>query len=466
VLPGETSRLAGTSLVLHCGAQLGHLVNIGIARRLRSMGLLALLIGANEALLFSQSSGRTVRHHKVAELDSSAELAQAETAIEKKEYETAESLLQKFVSAEPGNYQAWYDLGFVQNAVGKKDQSIAAYRRSVAAKPDVFESNLNLGLMLAKAGQAEAERFLRAATKLKPTAQIEEGQFRAWLSLAQVLVERKPAEALDAFARAAELRPGDPEPHLSAGQLLERQKRPAEAEREYKQALALDSSSSDALSGLANVYMQAQRYADAEDVLAKLLAQHPDDAGTHIQLGRIFAAEGKIDKSISELQEGLKLAPDDQGAQRDLADIYVNAKRYVDAEALYRSMLAKTPQDPEVRLALGETLLKQRKFAEAQEELLATVKQKPELGAAYGDLAVAASENKNYDLAIKALDARAKLIPDIPVSYFLRATAYDHLRAYKQAAENYHRFLAVADGKFPDQEWQARHRLIAIEPKK
>jgi predicted Zn-dependent protease len=149
-----------------------------------------------------------------------------------------------------------------------------------------------------------------------------------------------------------------------------------------------------------------------------------------------------------------------------LAEVYVEAKRYADAEGLYRSLVAKKPQDAELRLALGETLLKQRKFPEAQEELLATIKQKPDMGAAYGDLAAAASENKNYELAIKALDTRAKLAPEIPSSYFLRATAYDHLRAYKQAAENYHRFLEIADGKFPDQEWQARHRLIAIEPKK
>lgn len=94
------------------------------------------------------------------------------------------------------------------------------------------------------------------------------------------------------------------------------------------------------------------------------------------------------------------------------------------------------------------------------------VKLKPDFGAAYGDLAAAANENKNYELTIRALDARAKFLPEIPVGYFLRATAYDHLRAYKQAAENYHRFLDVAGGQFPDQEWQARHRLIAIEPKK
>ena len=79
---------------------------------------------------------------------------------------------------------------------------------------------------------------------------------------------------------------------------------------------------------------------------------------------------------------------------------------------------------------------------------------------------MAAVENKDYQLAIKAADARAKFLPEIPIGYFLRASAYDHLRAYKPAAQNYHKFLEVANGQYPDQEWQARHRLIAIEPKK
>jgi hypothetical protein len=35
---------------------------------------------------------------------------------------------------------------------------------------------------------------------------------------------------------------------------------------------------------------------------------------------------------------------------------------------------------------------------------------------------------------------------------------------YKPAAENYKLFLAAAEGKFPDQEFQARHRLKAILP--
>ena len=48
----------------------------------------------------------------------------------------------------------------------------------------------------------------------------------------------------------------------------------------------------------------------------------------------------------------------------------------------------------------------------------------------------------------------------------MRASAYDHLKDHKNAALNYHKFLETDDGKLPDQEWQAKHRLIAIEPKK
>jgi tetratricopeptide (TPR) repeat protein len=110
--------------------------------------------------------------------------------------------------------------------------------------------------------------------------------------------------------------------------------------------------------------------------------------------------------------------------------------------------------------------MKLKKFGEAEQQFLAAVKLKPDWGAAYGDLAVAANETQDYPLAIKALDMRAKYLPEIPVGYFLRATAYDHLRDFHQAAANYHLFLQVANGKYPDQEWQARHRLITIEPKK
>ena len=399
------------------------------------------------------------------EQGASPELTQAEAFIEKREYAAAEPLLRKLTASDSATYVAWFDLGFVENGLGKVDESIAAYRKSVEVKPDVFESNLNLGIQLAKTGQPDAEHFLLVATQLRPTAHAAEGHARAWLSLGHVLEKTKPEEAIAAYRQAATLQPKDPEPHLAAGLVLEKQEKFADAEQEYKQALALDPAS-DALTGLANIYMRGRRFPDAEAALRKLVAAHPEEAAAHIQLGRVLAAESKNDDAVAELQAGAKAAPGDADLQLELAELYAKAGKNDLAEEAYRGLLAAKPNDAELHRELGQSLLRQKKFPAAEQEFVTTLKLKPDLGEAYGDLAFAAGENKDYALTLKALDARAKFLPEVPVTYFMRASAYDHLRDFKKAAENYHLFLKNANGKYPDEEWQATHRLIAIEPKK
>jgi tetratricopeptide (TPR) repeat protein len=246
---------------------------------------------------------------------------------------------------------------------------------------------------------------------------------------------------------------------------LERQGRLAEAENEYRQAAALDPSSREAVAGLANVYTRGKRLPEAEALLRRLLAAHPNNTSARLQLARVLLAQERSQDAKTEYEAVLKTTPDDADAQRELAAAYVASRQYAEAATLYRALVAKNPQDAGLRHRLGATLLRLRSFPEAQQELLAAVKLNPHLGEAYGDLAIAAAENKDYELVIKALDARSRLLPENPGTYFLRATTYDHLKAFKQAAENYRQFLVASGGRDPDQEWKARHRLKAIDPR-
>ncbi|MGH9495505.1 MAG: tetratricopeptide repeat protein [Candidatus Sulfotelmatobacter sp.] len=417
-----------------------------------------------------RKSGST-RHTTVAEADDpSPELTKAESLIQKQDFAGAELLLRKLVEHDPDDYVAWFDLGFVKNAMDNTEESIAAYRKSVAANPTIFESNLNLGLQLARVGKPDAEQFLRAATQLKPTSHVAQGQARAWLSLGHVIEASKPDEAVIAYQKAAALEPNNAEPHLSAGLVLEKENKFADAEQEYKQALQLDPSSMDAVTGLANIYMRKKQFPEAEEQLRKIVAAHQDQAALHIQLARVLAAEGKNDDAVTEYEVGLQnrevAANLSTDARRELADLYYAAGKNDKAEAAYRALLVKEPSDPVVHHELGKSLIRQKKFADAQTELLAAIKLKPDFGDAYTDLAFAAGENKNYPLVVRALDARAKLLPETADTYFFRASAYDHLRDIKKAAANYHLFLQTANGKYPDQEWQAKHRLIALEPRR
>jgi tetratricopeptide (TPR) repeat protein len=418
----------------------------------------------------AQESKPTIRHHRVEDTSSdtaaTAEVDQAEAAMQKNDFPAAQSLLQQAVSANPGDYRAWFDLGYVFNAQKQIPEAIDAYRKSVAAKPDVFESNLNLGTLLARQGNnVEAAQYLKAATQLKPTARPEEGLSRAWQSLGHVLASSDPPQALAAYAEAEKLNPRNPEPHLASGILLEKQNNLDAAAREYQAALDLDPKSQEAVAGLANVYTQQKKYPDAENALRKLLAVDPQNNDARVQLGRVLAAEGKHDEAAQELQAGLHAAPGDPRAALELGSLYVNAGKYTEAEQQLREAAKGMPQSADAHYALGSLLMHVKKYPEAQQELLLAITLKPDMAQAYGNLAIVASENKDYQLTIHALDARGKLLPEIPFTYFLRATSYDNLKAVPQAVEYYQRFLSVDDGKMTDQEWQARHRLMALDPK-
>ena len=83
--------------------------------------------------------------------------------------------------------------------------------------------------------------------------------------------------------------------------------------------------------------------------------------------------------------------------------------------------------------------------------------------AASSHLAFAASQNNDPETVLQAVALRATVLPQSPATLFLEAIARDKLHQQKQAQTLYKQFLSVANGKFPDEEWEARHRLIALE---
>ena len=150
---------------------------------------------------------------------------------------------------------------------------------------------------------------------------------------------------------------------------------------------------------------------------------------------------------------------------RVLAGLYAENKQYAEAGKLFQQLVEQSPRDAELHWNYGEALLHQHNYADAEAELIKALQLNSRLADAYWELAYAADQNKHYELAIRVLDARARLLPETAATYWLRATSYDSLGVYKPAAANYKLFLAASAGKSPDQEFQARHRLKAIEPK-
>jgi Flp pilus assembly protein TadD len=389
-------------------------------------------------------------------------LEEAERLLNQQQFAEAEEKLHGLTAMYGNSAQLWFDLGYAQSHQGKASEAVTSYRQAVELAPTWFEANLNLGVALAKSGDnAGAQTVLRHATELKPSVGGKTAVANAWESLAHVLEDSDFRQSAAAYDKAFELNPGAVLLQVNAGRMLEKAGDSGAAQQHFQKAAEAGNSQGMAL--LINLLTRENRFPEAEQWLRKYVAQNPTDEKARLQLGKILSFENKPQQAIEVLQPQNGASPSPE-VSRALADLYLQSKQYKQAEPLFRQLLPASPQDPALHLGLGVALLYQLKYAEAEAELINALKLKGDDPDALGYLADAARENKHYELAIRALDARAKMVGDTPKTIFIRATAYDNLHMPKQAAENYKRFLAVAGGKYPDQEFQARHRLKAILP--
>jgi len=157
---------------------------------------------------------------------------------------------------------------------------------------------------------------------------------------------------------------------------------------------------------------------------------------------------------------------------RVLAHLYESQNDEAHAEALYVGLVAELPNDPTLLDDLGSAQVRLGEYAKAEAVLGKAFGMRKEFDDddAWGEtaehLAFAASNNNDPKMALQALAARATVLPNSASSLFLDAISHDSLHQRKEAEESYKAFLAAADGKFPDQEFQARHRLVALRNEK
>ena len=125
--------------------------------------------------------------------------------------------------------------------------------------------------------------------------------------------------------------------------------------------------------------------------------------------------------------------------------------------------LQASPNDFDLRMFDGKLLRDQRKFLEAADQFSAATRVKPAAGDAWNELAAALVLSEQYPQAIAAFDRIRVWGPRTPEACFFRALSHDRLRQRPEAVENHNKFLAVSQGKFPDQEFQARQRVRILQ---
>jgi tetratricopeptide (TPR) repeat protein len=399
------------------------------------------------------------------------ELTDAESSIATSDWKTASSKLDNYLASHANDARALFDAGYVADHQDQLDRAAVFYRRAIEVNPNSFESHLALGLLLARQGKRdEAHTELLAATTLDPGEAGPELKARAWRGLARLDKPGTDGEgnatvASNELLEALKLSPETPDDTLLAADLAENAGQHDAAEAAYRRVLTADPKSVPANSGLAHVLIERNQYPEAEKLIRSALQQEPDNAVLNAQLATVLAAQNDAD-ALPLLQKLHTAHPENTAITTMLADVLAQAGDAAGSDKLYTALLAKNADDVSLLVSHGQNLVRQQQYAQALAAFDKATKLDSASADAWSGIAFTASKLHQPSLSIHALTMRSKFLPDVPATYFLWATSYDTLNDRVAAIAYYHHFLESSGGKFPNQEWQAKQRLLVLEKKK
>jgi tetratricopeptide (TPR) repeat protein len=375
-------------------------------------------------------------------------------AMEEQRYQAAVDHFNNAIAAEPKDYALHFNLALAYSLMGKDPEGVAEYKKCLELKPDLYQANLNVGILLLRDKQpADAVPFLTAAVAEKPK------EFRPNYYLGEALSGAGAFDQAETPFRAAlELDPKSAAAESGLGHALAKQDHLAEAAPHFRKAAELDPKYRDSLLELAEL-LEAHNQTDEA---IELYRQFPDDPAAQEHIGSLQIKAGKAAEAVASLGKAVAESPTTAN-RAALATAYIRNKQIDKAFALIQQLVQAEPNDFELRMQYGRMLRDQRKFPDAEQQFVLCTKLNPDSADAWSELAGILVVAENYPAALAALDKLAAMHAEKPGHVFLRAIVLDRNKQLKPALAAYQRFLSLSHGQFPNEEFQARQRSRIIQ---
>jgi len=255
--------------------------------------------------------------------------------------------------------------GRVLAAAGQTQAAIAAFKRAVAAEPDLAEAWRGLAEALELIGDSAGAQAAQAR-------QIKGGvRDPALMSAASALVDEKPGEAEKILVGVLKTRPDEPA----------------------------------AIRMLAEAVARLGRLEEAEELLVRCLKQAPGFTAARHNLATVFYRLGRSEEALAELATLQAGDPANPAYANLKAAALARIGDYGPAVAIYEDVLARFPQQPKGWMSYGHALKTVGRSADSVVAYRKAVEQSPSLGEAWWSLA----NMKTYrftDADLAAMDAQ------------------------------------------------------------
>jgi len=117
---------------------------------------------------------------------------------------------------------------------------------------------------------------------------------------------------------------------------------------------------------LIEAHLAAKKYANAVQAARAALAEHPDDLRLIRLQAQALRQNGQADQSVTVMEDALKKHADDPAAYIAMAQLYADVDRGAQAVKVLQDAQAKFPADDSIVFELGAVYDKQKKFPDAE----------------------------------------------------------------------------------------------------
>lgn len=245
----------------------------------------------------------------------------------------------------------------------------------------------NTGLM-----QYESHDYSHAEATFRRALQMDKSLFVPNLFLGLDLLElKRPREAVTYLLAAEELNPQDAQASLALGRAFHILMDPARSREWYERVTNLAPRNGEAWYGLGVAYIDLAESVPAGSELRKqyqtlgggALARagevEPDSSRMHALLGDVYRQEKKFQEAKDEYSKMLALKPDSIAGLAGLAAAYSGNGEFDAAQVIAQKALSRDAGDADVNLLMGEILVAQHKYADAEPYLKHSLQGRPEI---------------------------------------------------------------------------------------
>ncbi len=281
-------------------------------------------------------------------------------------YDEALSRIDKVVARNEGNPTLKFERAMILIDASRIESAEKELREVVALKPDFFDAQRILGrLLLDRAGQ-DKTRVEDALTHLQAAFKINVDDLGTGMAVAQIqLSTGRTAEAERTMATLLERAPDQRTLNYTYAQVLTKLGRGDESRQYLERAVEVDPTFGPAILQLIDIYQRENEWQKAAELLQPLVNEDPMNLDLQRQQAFFWLRSGSPEKARLAFKSLVEADPKDLRSQYYLAEALNDLEQYPEADKLYRKLLEKTPDDPELLASFGLSQLGQRKYDEA-----------------------------------------------------------------------------------------------------